>query len=93
MAWRGRTAGRKLLEAGLSIPTGLSVPRPGQPGKQLDAWVPPRALLRWEARSVVVGRCRREGKENYYRRRSSVTLLFLFRAGGAGQVSRQTWEG
>lgn len=41
----------------LCFPTCLPAPRPGLPGKQLHSWVPPRALLRWEAGPTVVGPC------------------------------------
>lgn len=53
---RGR-AGRKLLRWALRSPRACLLPRPGLPGKQLHSWVPPGALLRWEAGPTVVGPC------------------------------------
>lgn len=78
----------------LCFPTCLPAPRPGLPGKQLHSWVPPRALLRWEAGPTVVGPWRREEKENYYRdgKRDDPLGDRKGRAGrGASGVSRQAW--
>jgi len=55
VACRGWGQADKLL-LGSPVPHVLvHSPELGLPGKQLNPWVPPRALLRWEAGSAVVG--------------------------------------
>lgn len=64
------------------LPTSLSIPRSGLSGKQLHSWVPPRALLHWDAASAAAGPCCLSGfvtKEPGLAARDGLELSVLWR--------------